>query len=559
MNQEQNQDRRAESGSARKSRLFKPQWGLAVILIGSALLYFRLYDPSRFGAYHDDAIYVTTAKALASGEGYRIVSLPYQPAATKYPPLYPFLLSLVWRVDPHFPGNVNGMVALTAAITLLFLAITWLYLVKENYATNWQALVVVAATAVNWRIVIYATGIYSEMIYAALSVGALVMAERLDLKRKNWLMGSVLGVLIGLAFLARSTGVALLVAVAVYFIMQRKIRQILLPLAIAGLFIAGWFIWCHMNRTAFTGVNVAYYTNYLEHFRNVLHDIQVNTDSSMAMTILGVLLRNLMMVVVVSIPVLCLGLDFAWVVYLGFVLMFVAAGFIRDVARRWRLLHVYTVCYLGLHVVWLPFVSYDRYLAPILPFLLLWLVRELDTMTSVAKRTLVSKDPLTAKAGASVIAVAVVVLVSVAIYSYGSSVYFSVVSASSDKRVKPSVEDAEAIEWINTNSDPSDVLVCGRDPMYYLYTGRKAACSLPQTGTIYWQDKHELIFNIADESDGKYLVLTAADFEQGYQPDLQNQSFKELIEGHRERFVPVFRSSNGKSTIFQIETADGRR
>jgi len=272
-----------------------------------------------------------------------------------------------------------------------------------------------------------------------------------------------------------------------------------------------------------------------------------------------VLLRNLMMVVVVSIPVLCLGLDFAWVVYLGFVLMFVAAGFIRDVARRWRLLHVYTVCYLGLHVVWLPFVSYDRYLAPILPFLLLWLVRELDTMTSVAKRTLVSKDPLTAKAGASVIAVAVVVLVSVAIYSYGSSVYFSVVSASSDKRVKPSVEDAEAIEWINTNSDPSDVLVCGRDPMYYLYTGRKAACSLPQTGTIYWQDKHELIFNIADESDGKYLVLTAADFEQGYQPDLQNQSFKELIEGHRERFVPVFRSSNGKSTIFQIETADGRR
>ena len=550
----QNEDREVARHLAGKARLFNPKWGLAIILIGSALLYSRLYDPSRFGSYHDDAIYVTTAKALATGEGYRIVSLPYQPAATKYPPFYPFLLSLVWRIDPHFPGNLNVMVAMTATATLIFLALTWLYLVRQNYATDSQALVVVAAAAINWRIVIYATGIYSEMIYAALSVAALFLAERLDLKRKGWVTGLALGLLMGLAFLTRSTGVALLAAMAVYFGVQGKFRRIMVPLAVGGLVVIGWFVWCYLNRTSFIGVNVAYYTNYLAHFRNVLIDIQAHTDSSMAMTILDVLWRNFLMVVVVSVPVLCLGVDYAWVVYLGFVFMFVAAGFIRDVSRGWRLLHVYVVCHLALHVVWLPFVSYDRYLAPILPFLLLWLVRELDTIASLAKRTLTSKGPLTAKAGAAVIALAVVVMISVAAYSYGSSLYFSVMSASADKNVRPSKEDAEAIDWINANSDPSDVLICGRDPMYYLYTGRKAACSLPQHGTIYWQDKHELIFNIVDESNGKYLVLTTADFEEAYQPDLQNKAFKELIEEHRERFVPVFKSSNGKSTIFQIET-----
>lgn len=525
---------------------------LTVILAGAALLYFRLYDPSRFGSYHDDSIYVTTAKALATGEGYKIISLPYQPAATKYPPFYPFLLSLVWRIDSGFPENVNGMVALTAISTLIFLAITWMYLVKQGYSTNWQALVVVALTAVNWRIVIYATGIYSEMVYAALSIAALFLAEELDAGRRKNLVGPALGLAMGLSFLTRSTGVALLVAVAVYFVLRRKLRPALLPLAVGGLFVGGWFVWCSLNRTSFSGINVAYYTNYLAHFRNVLLDIQANTHTSMLLTILGVLWGNFLMVVVVSVPVLCLGLDYNWAVYLGFALMFVAAGFIRDVSRGWRLLHVYTICYLGLHVVWLPYVSYDRYLAPILPFLLLWLVRELYTITLLARKTLVSEATAIMKLSAAAIGVAVGVAALAIIYTYGSVLYSSILSAPFDKHVKPGPGDAESIEWIKANTDPSDVLVCSRDPVYYLYTGRKATCSLVQAGTIYWQDKQKLIFDIVAQSNGKYLVLSARDFDQVYQPELEAASFKSMIEGHRERFEPIIRSSDGSSEVFQI-------
>jgi len=80
---------------------------LFIILLGSALLYIAAIRTETFGAYHDDGIYVTTAKALATGEGYRIISLPYEPAQTKYPPLYPFLLSLIWRIYPHFPENLT--------------------------------------------------------------------------------------------------------------------------------------------------------------------------------------------------------------------------------------------------------------------------------------------------------------------------------------------------------------------------------------------------------------------------------------------------------------------
>jgi hypothetical protein len=41
------------------------------------------------GINHDDGIYLVTAKALAEGEGYRIISLPMDPPQTKYPILFP--------------------------------------------------------------------------------------------------------------------------------------------------------------------------------------------------------------------------------------------------------------------------------------------------------------------------------------------------------------------------------------------------------------------------------------------------------------------------------------
>ena len=41
-----------------------------------------------FDVYNDDGIYLVTAKALAEGSGYRIISLPEPIAQTKYPPAF---------------------------------------------------------------------------------------------------------------------------------------------------------------------------------------------------------------------------------------------------------------------------------------------------------------------------------------------------------------------------------------------------------------------------------------------------------------------------------------
>jgi hypothetical protein len=72
-----------------------------VTLVGLATV-----TPWPVGAYQDDAIYTVLAKALATGEGYRMLNLPGAPHATHYPPAYPFFLSLLWRVSPSFPDNI---------------------------------------------------------------------------------------------------------------------------------------------------------------------------------------------------------------------------------------------------------------------------------------------------------------------------------------------------------------------------------------------------------------------------------------------------------------------
>src|SRR5688500_11956345 len=60
-----------------------------VVVLGASRM-----APGVSGVYHDDGIYVATGKAIAEGNGYHLVNLPGEPPQTKYPFLYPVVLSI---------------------------------------------------------------------------------------------------------------------------------------------------------------------------------------------------------------------------------------------------------------------------------------------------------------------------------------------------------------------------------------------------------------------------------------------------------------------------------
>src|SRR5260370_30333334 len=113
----------ARSGGWR--RALAAALALGVVCAGAASLfvawaYWTALHAPAMGMFHDDGIYAVTAKALATGRGYRIVSLPTEIAQTKYPILFPALLAVVWKLFPEFSRNLLLLKVPTFLCTLLW-------------------------------------------------------------------------------------------------------------------------------------------------------------------------------------------------------------------------------------------------------------------------------------------------------------------------------------------------------------------------------------------------------------------------------------------------------
>jgi hypothetical protein len=526
---------------------------IVISVAGIFLLYSASFQPDRFGFYRDDSMYVVMGKALASGQGYKIISLPDEPLQTKSPPFYPFLLSMIWKLKPEFPQNLTVMMMLSSAITILFLGFTYFYLVRHGYAGRWQALVVVVLAAINWRTIVLATGMYSEMFYAALSVVALYLAEKYEKGRNNWFVGCALGLLTGLAFLSRSAGVALLLALAVYFLLRRQ-RNGVLPVAIAGVLVLGWLAWGYLNSTAIQDTNAGSYETYFQTLRAL-----IARDGHASWTALfGVIAKNALGLVLISIPVVCLGLAYESVIYFGFAFLFIAAGFVRQSRAKLRLMHIYVVTYLLVHLLW-PYTAYDRFLMPLLPFLLLFMLIEVEAIFALIWKVFAAQKELIGRVSAAFIGLALVIMAGATLYNYGLGIYRSLSLATLGRIPQPASEDAEAIEWIKLHTDPSDVVICYRDPLYYLYTGRKAArSSLVRDGGFLQpsdggtDEAATTLFRIVNDNNARYWVSTRSDFGLEYQPDVERQNYEAVLVGNRDVFEPMFESADQGTRIYRI-------
>lgn len=198
---------------------------------------------SHCGFALDDGVYVSTAKALAHGDGYRLINLPGAPFQKKYPILYPFLLSLIWRANPNFDANVLVMKWLSAASGALAISLGYLYLVRWGYANRLCA----AAGALICSLCVcyleYATLPLSEAPFAVVNLCAMWILESY-LRRSaqaSRMQQLFTGVLLGLPFLCRTAGGILLpVALALIARARRPLLLVILGMALSA---GPWVIW----------------------------------------------------------------------------------------------------------------------------------------------------------------------------------------------------------------------------------------------------------------------------------------------------------------------------
>jgi hypothetical protein len=411
--------------------------------------------PWPVGVFQDDAIYVVLAKALATGQGFRMINMPGAPHATHFPPGYPLLLAGLWKLFPSFPDNL-----------VVFKFVNALFLAGTAVGTYWfsrlrldlgpAASFIAAAAGTISVVVLMITGVVlSEPLYMLLVIPTLLVAERAA-DRGSARDAAAAGALIGVLALVRTVGVFLLPAALLVMVFRRRWRSAAITALIAMAFIVPWQMWVSAYQSETPGPFVGKYGAYgpwlaegyraggLAFARAVL---EKNADE-----LFGFLGYITLPVAAVWPRLLSLG---TVVAMLG-----VAA------ATAWRRIPVTILFLLGygaVILVW-PFEPTRFALVwwPVLAALFVAGVRRVWTWRPAA--------PSLVGARVATLVAAVVVTTGYGAYNLRGvrQKWWVNIQSDAGTRAKP------IAEWVARATRPEDVVISDHDLIVYLYTGRRA-------------------------------------------------------------------------------------
>ncbi|MCY3601371.1 MAG: hypothetical protein OXN85_15495 [Gemmatimonadetes bacterium] len=205
-----------------------------LVAAGLALLHFLLglvvFEPTLFPG-GDNAAYLILGEALRTGEGYRDLYLPGTPLHDKYPPLLPSLLAL--------SGWVGGVIVAKVLMLAFTSGVVW---VTAHFGRRWAgkgpALAAAGVLAVNPTLLEYGHYILSEAPFTLFVTLALWMALRGD--RKSVVFALVAA---ALAFMTRTAGLALLVALPLAWLLEGRRVRALGAAGAAAAVIGGWVLY----------------------------------------------------------------------------------------------------------------------------------------------------------------------------------------------------------------------------------------------------------------------------------------------------------------------------
>jgi len=210
------------------------------------------------GVFYDDGLYVALGKALAEGYGYVSLHLPGHPAAVHYPPLYPALLALLWKLWPDFPADVL-LFKLADAAALGGAAWTLARHARRTALPETAALATVLLGTIAFPLLTIVGVRFSEPLFLLLFAGAVLTAERHDVGTAR---GAVAGLLAGLATLTRSIGLAAVVGIPWALWLRGRRRAAGAAFAVGAALAAPWWVWLARHADAVDPRLAANYGTY---------------------------------------------------------------------------------------------------------------------------------------------------------------------------------------------------------------------------------------------------------------------------------------------------------
>lgn len=494
-----------------------------------------------FARQHDDGILFLSAKSLAAGEGYRIPSLPENPYQTKYPPLYPLFLAGVWKLNPSFPSNLALAAGCSWGLFAVCLALAWALYRSDGFSEK-RTWILLAMLAVCPYMILFGTRPFSEVFFTCF-----LLATFLAARRDGWRMAALAGVLAGCAYLSRTAGVALLVAIPGWYVLRRDFRRAAIFAGAMLPFVVGWSLWTRVHALQGAGSDVLYYTDYVRfQFLNVgWNNIGV------------VLWKNVDQLLYafgsLAIPqVVALGPVKTLTQVVGVAAI---SGIVR-MARRGVALDyaLFALVSSGMLVVW-HFPPNERFILPLFPLIAAGLVTEFDFLFSALRKGFKHKDA--GQRGAAYVLATVAGLVIAAGVGLQFFVSFGYLNRLAEEDRMKLRDLRSAYSWIGTHIPADAKILSSDDPLLYAYTGHRGN-AMPLMPKWWYSDDHQRIVD-AFRDAAEYCRRRGFDYFYSTSDDLARWTGAEdqlkvdaVVRANRE-LSPVFSGENG--TLYRVERA----
>jgi hypothetical protein len=423
-------------------------------LVGAAALAAITSVP--VGVSWDDAVYLVGAKSLATGAGYRFLHLIGAPPAVHFPPAWPTLLAVVWKVNPSFPDNsvllklVNPLLLAAAAALACRYGARRLDLPAPAAAA--AAVVFTAA----WPLVAIAGTLGPEPLFFVTLFLALAMADGAA-DRGGWRRAVLAGVAAGTVALVMSAGLALVPALVLALLVAHRRREAAVAAAGAAAVLVPWQLWLARHVSDLSPPLRGSYGPVLDRVLDLYRERGATFVAIVARTNLLAIMRSL------GGSLFPLGPREIRPLLVTLVLLVMAIAMLRA-RRRATTALLFLPCHFAL-VLATP-ASPERVLWAVWPLLGLLLASgAVECWRMGAQRAAVPTVRATSAFACAV-----------GVFAIGGHAGWSIRGAARTPPDSPARVSADALlpvaAWIAANTNPDDVVAVDGEPFVYLRTGR---------------------------------------------------------------------------------------
>lgn len=327
------------------------------ILALSLILNVLQFDPKPFLG-GDNATYIILTKSILSGKGFRDISSPGEPAHIFYPFGYPLLLT--WLIA-LFPNTVIPLKFFTLLLSLLSLFIFYIFLKELDSKFIYFLFLLII---LNPNFIEYSHWELSEIPYLFFSLLSLYLLK-IDNKGESVNITKIIlsSLSIAMTYYIRTAGVSLIIAVIFYGLLRRNYKKTLLMALFIFLFLVPWSI-----RNYLAG-GTGYFKLFL---MNDPYNIQSGTID--LTQFIERIIQNIEIYALKIFPTMFISqqelISLLWIPSLSLITI----GFIMSLTKHLELKDLYFLFHLIIAMLWPTVWSDRRFLIPVLPFLLFYLL-----------------------------------------------------------------------------------------------------------------------------------------------------------------------------------------